>query len=751
MTDISLEAIGLFIEFEDVNYAFHLKPLLGGRRTFVIDKPIETIAQIEIWAKKRNITSIILTQTDIIKKLLNLHSMRKQPSLDDYAGSLIKRNEIEYLVVPPLKHLITVKYGKFLFKHLLSKLFEPQRWRNPPDFKWEMFDPEKAELLSSSMENAIVVGVDSETTMPPYDDDYVPRIKCVSYCIIHEDFTHTTFVVPCDSSYNLAWIRRFNQSRAPKILQNGKYDCAFFFRFNCPLRNYLFDTINAFHCWYAELPKDLGFIGCFFIRNNLFWKDLAHTGNQSEFYEYACRDPWVTAYSFLFWLLDSPDWSKRNYLFEFPAVPVNHFLEMLGVKWDLPRLAEVKAIQDKKNEEETAKLSRMLGTVNFNPRSPKQMLQLLAILGFKDAKSAKESELKKYMYAHPLNERLLETCLRIVKTRKEISTYLVEAKAWRGRILFTINGHGTDTFRSTSREHCYGCGFNIQNVTRDGENSFVKETIIADPGFRFVEVDEKQAETFDTAYISGDPALIADINSDQDFHSRNAAAFFGKKYEEIWDIIKGKTKDKVLRDLSKRTNHGANYLMGDSVLLDTMGPKMVRQAQKFIGLPSNFKLLQITHFLLEQFHAKYKTFRTVYHPAVIAEVEITHMLTGALGWIRYCFGNPRKNKPDLNGYVAHKSQSLNAERLNKATIRIFYEVQMNPKFAPNLRMIAHIHDSNFFQVRIGHEYIIDEIKSRMEIPVTVKGADGVIRTYTVPCDVKSGKDGKPAFRWSDTE
>lgn len=734
---------GLIPSFECTSYAGLLKPLLEGNPAFVANP--STVAEAELWAKQRNITAMLVTDTDFIKRLLNLHSMRRSPSLEDYAGSLIKRNNIEYLIIPPCKQLRTVRYGKFLTKRLISKILHPEKWRKTPDFSWEMFDMEKAEEYLRLMESSLITGVDSETTQDNL------RIICVSYTIIHENLTSTSFVVPCDSMFNLTWIRKYNASSAIKVLQNGKYDCAYFFRFNCPLVNYLFDTINAFHCWYAELPKDLGFISAFFIRDCLFWKDLAYTGNRSEYFEYACRDTWGTAYSFLFWLLESPAWAKRNYLAEFPSVFPNHFMEMLGVKQDHERLAEVKTIKQKEDVDKTTSLNRMLGTKNFNPRSSKQMKSLLGVLGFPDADSAKESELKKYMYAHPLNERILELCSKIVKCRKEISTYLNEQKSFRGRLLYQINGHGTDSGRSNSRAHHFWCGQNIQNMTRDGEASFVKETIVADEGFGLAEVDEKQAETYDTAYASGDPELISAINSSQDFHSRNASAFFGKNYEDIWDSVKGKSKDKPLRDLSKRTNHGANYLMGAKVFLDTIGPKMVREAQRFLRLPPNWKLLQITEFLLERFHALYRTLRKVYYPAVIHEVTTTSMLIGATGWVRFCFGQPKDNKPDLNAYVAHISQSLNAKRLEQATIRIFFEVQMNPEFCNNIRMYAHIHDSNLFGYRLGHEYICEEVRKRMEIPITIKGADGKVRTYTVPCDIKNGKNGKPAFRWSDTE
>jgi hypothetical protein len=39
----------------------------------------------------------------------------------------------------------------------------------------------------------------------------------------------------------------------------------------------------------------------------------------------------------------------------------------------------------------------------------------------------------------------------------------------------------------------------------------------------------------------------------------------------------------------------------------------------------------------------------------------------------------------------------------------------------------------------------------MEIPVSVKGVDGKIRTFTVPAALKAGKDGLGAKYWSETE
>jgi hypothetical protein len=141
----------------------------------------------------------------------------------------------------------------------------------------------------------------------------------------------------------------------------------------------------------------------------------------------------------------------------------------------------------------------------------------------------------------------------------------------------------------------------------------------------------------------------------------------------------------------------------------------------------------------------------LYYKRVIEDVTMSSKLVGATGWTRYCFGKPDKNKRDLNAYVAHCPQSLNAMRLNAAFKRVFYELAMPPEHSSNFKLVAQIHDSILFQIRCGHEYLAERVKEIMESPTTVIGCDGVSRTFVVPASVKAGKDGKGADYWSDTE
>ena len=145
----------------------------------------------------------------------------------------------------------------------------------------------------------------------------------------------------------------------------------------------------------------------------------------------------------------------------------------------------------------------------------------------------------------------------------------------------------------------------------------------------------------------------------------------------------------------------------------------------------------------------------MYYPGVVKEVTATQRLTSTAqhdapyqatrtGWTRHCFGRPDKNKQDLNSYVAHPPQSLNAMTLNKAYLRVFYELAL--AYPEDFKLGPQIHDSIFFQVRIGRRDLAELVRNYMEIPVTVRGYDKARRTFTVPAALKG-----PAPRWSETE
>jgi DNA polymerase I-like protein with 3'-5' exonuclease and polymerase domains len=745
------KTLGLVCTQEELeSYGRNLKALVGQAKVFVrTDSEFPVLTGLEAWAKQRGITGIFTTRSDVLAKLIHVDS---KPNLDNYQGSYFKRNDLEWVILPPLEQTQTVPYGKFISGRFLSKLTEPDSWQRVPEFSYSLFEPGNAESTFERFRTTDLIAIDIETR-PDL------TISCVGYTAVFLEgssgrISTLSYTVPLTDLAALAWIRKLNALPIPKVFQNGKYDCAYLSRYNAVPEWYLFDTANAMHSWYAELPKDLGFIQSFFVRTAAYWKDLAKTGNLADHYLYCAKDTWATAIGFCYWLIEAPEWAKRNYAMEFPVVAPSHFCELLGIRVDFAALQRARQNYSTKLEEKQESLNKMLGGKQFNTGSPKQKLALLAALGYQFPKnrkpSTKEQELKKAAFQHPLNARILNKVIEIQKDRKLLSTYLwdkddpTNRKEFHGRVLYSLNPHGTDTGRNASREGQFWSGIQIHNVPR---GDAVKQIFVADADFLFGECDLEQAESRDTAYISGCESLIRAVSGDKDFHSVNASAFFGIPYEAIYDSAKRKTLDKPLRDLSKRVNHGANYNMGAAVLVDTMGYEKVMEAKKLLKLPAYWDMLAVAEHLLACFHKTYPEISKVYYPWVCRQIAENKMLTCATGWTRYCFSDPSKSKQALNAYVAHPPQSLNAMVLNRAFVRVFLDLQMHSEHSRNFRLLAQIHDSILFQYRKGHDYLCREVKKRMEIPVTVTGADGKVRTFTVPAAVKTSPN---ATHWNLT-
>lgn len=764
----------------DKVYLPHLKACVGSTTTFIRVDSITTLIEVQMYCDKKKINRVVSSSVDLLKKLLNWDK-RAAPSLAAYTGSwfeiasLDKEGEkIEIVFIPPLKNLVTVPSGVFIAKRVISKLINKDKWYKPSPFRWELLDAgnENDQFNRFSHEECFLISIDIETLREG------TNIRCISYTAFwysplqETGINSYTVVLPIDSDYQLAIMRKWNwELKAPKVFQNGKYDIAYLSRFSAPVYNYLYDTAHLFHCIYSELPKDLGFLNSFYIREAVYWKDLAQTNDLHEYYRYNALDTWGTGNVFLAMLLEAPKYAIKNYLLEFPLIFPCHLSEMTGIKRDMSRLEEARAEVD----EIIKKKSKILDTIlsvpegeTFNVKSPKQMKQLLEILGCVDLKSADEKNLKKARFRHPLNARIINLVLgiRTARTLKEKYLQIGEKSKEFGpegkeRILYALNPHGTDTSRLASREHHFWCGLQIQNIPRGKE---VKCTLMADDGFLLCEVDYSQAESRDTAYISGDENLIESVEHSPDFHSANASKFFGIPFEEIYDIATGKVLLKPIRQLSKNVNHGANYNMGAYILVETMGEENIAKARTALGLNRFWSHIQVAEYLLEQFHKTYPGIKGVFYEGVKNEIRGSRKLSSKAvfgfdyknivnykealekegAWTRYCFGNPDKNKMHLNAYIAHPPQSLNAQTLNKAYLRVFHEIAMNPKHSKDFKLICQVHDSILFQHRIGHEYLKDMVKDCMIIPITIRAYDKKIRTFTVPVDVSnSGK------YWSD--
>lgn len=731
----------LVLEEEDKKYVTSLGGLMGSAKVKCVYKSFDTLTELVLITRRAGLDAVITTRLDILQRLLPEGPVRKKAKVSNYAGSLIRFKDMDFLIISPLKRHRTVAYEPFVCGTYISKIVAPHRWREASAFEWKLVKTEADfQVAKQALLGCDLIAMDTETSR----ENAFMRMS--GYCGIHLDSnTSFTYVVPVKDVENLRWIAELNALPVAKTMQNGKYDLAYYARWGCPVVGYMYDAKNMMHAWYSELPKSLGFNVGMLVRDSAYWKDLSETGNEQDGYHYNALDCWGTMEATVAWLVAAPKWAKQNYIAEFSLTPALHLCEMQGIRRDTALIEKFAKEGEAKQEKLLADLRTSVDCPNFNPSSPKQTVQLMKILGAtaKEMESSDEKHIVALSYKHPFNEAILGSILDYRGERKETSTYLPygeDAKEFgpehNRRTLYAINADGTDSGRCASKEHHFWCGLQIQNV---GADSNTKETFIADPGWNFWEADFSQAEDRGVANKSGDSALLKIFSSNVDSHSYKAAMFFGMAYEDIYDAnfvnedgSKGKVIKKDIRQLGKRINHGSNYNMGAKVLVDTMGAKALRKAQVLLKLPRHWSLEGIAQHLLNAYERAFPMVKKDYYRSIIAEVKTTSMLTGDTGWIRYCFGDPTANKPTLNSYVAHVTQSLNAMLLNKAFLNVFNALWNNPNF----KLFAQIHDSILFATRDGHDHLAERVRELMTISWPIKDCKGVVRDMVVPVDLK---------------
>lgn len=738
---------------EDGSYLdkFAKLPVLRGVQVAVSrGATIRTSADVSLLAHSVKADAVICTNMEVLKLVLESQydyippNTRRGVTLDDYAGSLLTlhaipnfTSELEFLVLNPPEQLQTVASAEFVFGRFLSKLIKPRDWFPQTSFHWKVYDPlvESLDAVYNLFVGASLVSIDIETAI----GDVHRRINCVGYCAyFHRTNTSTCIVIPMTSWAAVCEVRRFNKLPAPKIFQNGLYDNSYFARYNCMPTNWLFDTQHLFHAWLSELPKRLDFIAAMSVRKIRYWKDDGSTGSLSDYHRYNALDCWATLNTFLGIMQDAPAWAIKNYGIEFPLVfPCLH-CGLEGFKWDSEAAEKAKKESEADLGKDLARLRHVIAEPNFNPGSPKQTLSLFRILGL-GLPTTSKADMLRAKASSVFNEQILNLVTSYREKAKLISNYFDESKIWNGRLFYSFNPAATDTGRLNSKESSFWCGFQIQNVKRGG---FVKQCFLADGDWLLCEIDKAQSEARCVGYLSGEEKLITLVESDKDYHSWNAQEFFGVAYELIYKD--GKVIDIILRDLSKRTNHGANYNMGDQVMLDTMGPKNVLRAKKALRLPIAMRLKAVCAFLLKRYSDTYPKVKGLYYTSIVKRITLSGMLVSPLGWTRKFFGSPAKNKRDLNLAVAHEPQNLSVGIVNSEFFKIWYAT-IYGELQDLVRLKAQIHDSILFQYRataVGIPLLIKE--KYMDTRVKVTGADGKEREMYIPSEASWGKK-----RWSE--
>lgn len=742
---------------DDTPYIPAFKPLLKGHTAYHIDANPDSAGETELYARSKGIKYIISTNPIVLRQVVS-DSTQSKESIDNWAGSLWERNGITFLFINPLRQLYSVAYGKFIAERFVSKITQPETWKRTPAFTWDLARPDTVQRWFDVFSKAIVIAEDIETKS--WDDDPENPLKgerstiirSIAYTGLWEDGTIHTIVLPIgdapltELSFWITWMRKFNLLQVSKVFQNGLYDTWHMVHYHAPVRRYLWDTQSLFHSWYAEFPKDLAFITAFTVHNVFYWKDMAKAANQQKQWEYNARDGWATMVSLLGILEELPTWAEKNHLLKFPLWAPCLDANLEGFLCDNQQRALLTAKDIQRLQLEEARLKKWFGE-DFNPRSPDQVLKLIQFYGSSDIQSAGEVELLKFGTRHPLNKVFSDCILKVRETGKRISTYykppdftLSKNKNTKkkqspllrkGRIYYGLNPDGTDTSRLSCKEGPSWTGMQIQNQPREPEGPKAME--VADPGWRLFECDNEKSETYTTAYKSGSPGLLETLRKDReeglDFHRLNGTKFFGLKYEEVPQGLRD--------DACKRIIYGAQNNMGPGQLRRLMGDAALAKARDLLKLPKYYTLDAVAQHLMNSYDVGYPEVRKnpdSLYTWIKANVRATRLLTSDIGWTRYCFGNPDKNKQDLNMYSAHVPQVLSVGILNEGLKKGYWQIRV--PHHKNFRIKAQIHDSILGQVRAGHEHLVMEFRKILQQKVTVKDKDGTIRIMEIPVACK---------------
>lgn len=752
----------------DEDYLPAFKPLLAGHRAYQLAANPESAGEIELYAQSKGIKYIITTNPTVLRLVVSDTASSKE-SLDNWAGSLWERNGITYLFLNPLRQLYSVSYGRAIAERFVSKITKPELWARTPPFSWEPARLDTIQRWFDLFQKAILIANDIETRswddnpenplQPPSERH--TTIRSVAYTGLWEDGNIHTIVLPIHDApieelpFWLHWMRKFNLMSVSKVYQNGLYDCWHKVQYHAPVRSYLWDTQSLFHSWRAELPKDLAFIAAYTIHNVFYWKQMAREASQMRQWEYNARDGWATMVSLLNLLKEIPDWTVKNHLIKFPLWVPCLDCNLEGFLCDNEQRAKLIALDVQKLQLAEARLKTWFGP-DFNPRSPPDKLKLMHFYGSTDMTNADEVALLKFGTRHPFNKLFSDTILECVQISKRISTYYKphdfavskntkfdkkDPLLRRGRIYYGLNPDGTDSSRMSCKEGASWTGMQIQNQPRDTPGP--KNMEVADPGWRTFEADNEKSEAYTTAFKAGCMGLIEALQADRegkyDFHKMNGSKFFGLKYEDVPQGLRD--------DACKRIIYGAQNNMGAGQLRRQMGDAALLNARTLLKLPSYYSLDAVATFLMESYDVGYPEVRKnpdSLYQWIIQNVESTRMLVSDLGWTRYCFGHPKKSKPDLNMYSAHMPQVLSVGVLNRGFMQAYWKVRVPNSI--NIRFKAQIHDSILGQVRAGHERLVMEVRENLQQRVDITDKNGIRRTMEIPVAVKISPIGGS---WAD--
>ena len=235
---------------------------------------------------------------------------------------------------------------------------------------------------------------------------------------------------------------------------------------------------------------------------------------------------------------------------ELPCLYALYEMEKNGIRVDGEALHQYGKKLRTRIEELTAEIHAMAGE-EFNINSPKKLGEILFDkLGLKNGKKTKTGYstsaevLEKLKNAHPIIPKILEY-RQLTKLNSTYAEGLAGYIRADGRIHGKFHQTVTVTGRISSADP------NLQNIpTRMPLGREIRKVFIPEEGSVFVDADYSQIELRVLAHMSGDAALIAAYQADEDIHAITASQVFDVPLDQV---------DSTLRRKAKAVNFGIVY------------------------------------------------------------------------------------------------------------------------------------------------------------------------------------------------
>ncbi|PIP86974.1 hypothetical protein COW81_02735 [Candidatus Campbellbacteria bacterium CG22_combo_CG10-13_8_21_14_all_36_13] len=401
---------------------------------------------------------------------------------------------------------------------------------------------------------------------------------------------------------------------------------------------------------------------------------------------------------------------------ELPLVPILNKMSEDGVLIDVEYLKNLSKEYRKILEKIEKKIWERAG-VEFNINSPKQLGEALydkmgiSTSGVKKtstgARSTRESELEKLQEANPIIGDILE----YRELQKLLSTYIDAIPTQigeDGRLHPTFVQTGTTTGRIASQNP------NVQNIPiRTELGRKIRNTFVAEKGYKIVAIDYSQVELRIAAMLSGDEKLLDIFRRGEDIHTAVASEVFG---------VSAKDVDKSMRFHAKTINFGILYGMGVNSLKKSLGSTQKeardfydKYFERFVGLKKYID------------DVKNKTAKDGFTTTFFGRKRFFEGIRSSIPFVRASAERMAINAP---------IQGTQADLVKLAMIRID-EFIKKQKLDKEVRMLLQVHDELVFEIKENKvKEVSPKIKEIMETIIDKEDTHGI----TFVADVSVGEN-----------